>query len=126
VQPHFDTYVQGFGLADRLRFFPGDFFPDPLPAADVDWDLATKRQLIAKVFEALPPGGAFLVHEAIIDDDRRQHAYGLLMSLTMLIDTHGGFDFTGSECTTWMREAGFKETRIEPLTNHDSMVVGIK
>jgi len=134
VQPHFDAYVQRFGLAERLRFFPGDFFTDPLPAADVyamgrvlhDWDLATKRQLIAKVFAALPPGGAFLVHEALIDDDRRQHAYGLLMSLTMLIDTHGGFDFTGAECTTWMREAGFAETRIAPLVGHDALVVGIK
>ena len=100
VQPHFDTYVQGFGLAERLRFFPGDFFTDPLPAAEVyamgrvlhDWDLATKRQLIAKVFDALPPGGAFLVHEALIDDDRRQHAYGLLMSLNMLIA-----DFRGAK-----------------------------
>ena len=91
-----------------------------------DWDLATKRQLIAKVFDVLPPGGAFLVHEALIDDDRRQHAYGLLMSLNMLIDTHGGFDFTGAACTTWMREAGFKETWIEPLAGHDAMVVGIK
>jgi hypothetical protein len=134
VRPHFDTYVQSFGLSHRLQFFPGDFFTDPLPAADVfamgrvlhDWDLPTKRQLIAKVFDALPPGGAFLVHEALIDDDRRQHAYGLLMSLNMLIDTHGGFDFTGAECLTWMREAGFTETWIAPLAGHDAMAVGIK
>ena len=91
-----------------------------------DWDLATKRRLIAKVFDALPPGGAFLVHEALIDDDRRQHVYGLLMSLNMLIDTHGGFDFTGAECTTWLREAGFSATRITPLVGHDALVVGIK
>ena len=117
-----------------MWFFPGDFFTDPLPAADVyamgrvlhDWDLATKRQLIATVFAALPPGGAFLVHEALIDDDRRQHAYGLLMSLNMLIDTHGGFDFTGAECTAWMQEAGFRATRIAPLAGHDALVVGIK
>jgi len=123
--------VQGFGLSDRLQFFPGDFFPGSLPVADVfamgrvlhDWDLATKRQLIAKVFDALPPGGAFLVHEALIDDDRRQHAYGLLMSLNMLIDTPGGFDFTGAECITWMREAGFKETWIEPLATTKFSVV---
>lgn len=134
VQPHFDSYVQGFGLADRLQFFAGDFFTDPLPPADVfamgrvlhDWDLDTKRRLIAKVFAALPPGGAFLVHEAIIDDDRRRHAYGLLMSLNMLIDTHGGFDFSGAECTAWMHEAGFRETYIEPLVGHDAMVVGMK
>ena len=68
MRPHFDTYVQGFGLSDRPQFFPGDFFTDPLPAADVfamgrvlhDWDLATKRQLITQVFDALPPGSAFL------------------------------------------------------------------
>lgn len=134
VRPHFEAYVQGFGLTERLRFFPGDFFTDPLPTADVfamgrvlhDWDLAAKQRLIARVFAALPPGGAFLVYESLIDDDRRQHAFGLLMSLNMLIDTAGGFDFTGVECATWLRQAGFRETRIVPLVGHDAMVVGIK
>ena len=79
-----------------------------------------------ETYANMPETDAFLVHEALIDDDRRQHAYGLLMSLNMLIDTHGGFDFTGAACTTWMREAGFTETRIEPLAGHDAMVVGIK
>ena len=55
-----------------------------------------------------------------------QQAYGLLMSLNMLIDTHCGFDFTGAECTAWMREAGFRTTHIEPLAGHDALVVGIK
>ena len=91
-----------------------------------DWDLAEKRQLIAKAHAALPSGGALIVYDAIIDDERSQNAFGLLMSLNMLIETPGGFDYTGAECQAWMREAGFRETRVAPLAGPDSMVVGIK
>jgi len=66
------------------------------------------------------------VYEAIIDDERRQNTVGLLMSLNMLIETQAGFDFTGADCRGWMRDAGFNETRVEPLCGPDSMVVGIK
>ena len=91
-----------------------------------DWDLETKRMLIAKAFQALPPGGAYIVYECIIDDDRSSNAFGLLMSLNMLIETSGGFDYTGGDCMQWMKEAGFHETRVEHLVGPDSMVIGIK
>ena len=134
LQPVFEEYVRAAGLSDRLRFYPGDFFADPLPAADVlimgyilhDWDLPTKRQLIAKAYAALPEGGALIVYEAIIDDERRQNAFGLLMSLNMLIETRGGFDYTGADCQAWLREAGFRETRVAPLAGPNAMVIGIK
>jgi precorrin-6B methylase 2 len=134
VGPIFEEYVASFGLGDRLQFQPGNFFEDPLPEADVlamgrilhDWNLDEKKQLIAKVYAALPKGGAMIVYESIIDDERRQNAFGLLMSLNMLIETDGGFDFTGADCAGWMRDAGFRETRVEPLDGPDSMVVGIK
>ena len=134
VRPVFEQYVNSHGLSDRLRFYPGDFFSDPLPAADVlvmghilhDWNLEEKRKLLAKAYEALPQGGALIVYEALIDDDRRQNAFGLLMSLNMLIETPGGFDYTGADCVSWMRGAGFRETRVEHLIGPDSMVIGIK
>ena len=134
VMPIFEEYVNSFGLANRLRFQPGSFFSDPLPAADVlvmghilhDWDLEEKRALIAKAYKALPKGGALLVFEALIDDDRRENAFGLLMSLNMLIETPGGFDYTGKDCSAWMRQAGFGKTYVEHLAGPDSMVVGIK
>jgi hypothetical protein len=91
-----------------------------------DWDLPTKKMLIKKVYDSLPSGGAYIVYEAIIDDERRKNAFGLLMSLNMLIETYGGFDYTGADCQGWMKEAGFKETRVEHLEGPDSMVVGIK
>jgi SAM-dependent methyltransferase len=132
--PVFEKYVARHGLGDRLRFYPGDFFNDPLPAADVlvmghilhDWNLDEKRVLLRKAYDALPEGGALIVYEALIDDDRRENAAGLLMSLNMLIETPGGFDYTGADCQSWMKEAGFRETRVEHLAGPDSMVVGVK
>src|SRR5207344_964858 len=62
-----------------------------------DWNLDEKRMLIGKAHDALPTGGALIVYEAIIDDDRSQNAFGLLMSLNMLIETEGGFDYTGAD-----------------------------
>ena len=134
VKPIYEEYVGSFDLSHRLSFHAGDFFNDPLPKADVlimghilhDWNLEEKKVLVAKAFDALPPGGALLVYESIIDDDRRANSFGLLMSLNMLIELPGGFDFTGADCSGWMREAGFRETRVEHLVGPDSMVIGIK
>src|SRR6516165_2716883 len=134
VGPVFADYIAENHLSDRIRFVAGDFFRDPLPQADVvlmghilhDWGQEQKRTLIWKAYESLPPGGALVVYEAIIDDERCRNAFGLLMSLNMLIETTSGFDYTGAECCSWMKEAGFHETRVEHLVGPDSMVVGIK
>jgi O-methyltransferase domain len=134
VGPVFEEYVGELGLNGRLNFTEGDFFKGTIPNADVvvmghilhDWDLETKRILIKKAYDAIPSGGAFIVYDAIIDDDRSRNAFGLMMSLNMLIETYGGFDYTGADCQSWMRDAGFKETRVEQLAGPDSMVVGIK
>jgi hypothetical protein len=134
VGPVFEDYIAENGLADRVKFHPGSFFDSPIPNADVvmmghilhDWDLDTKKMLVRKAYEALPSGGAFVVYESIIDDDRSKNAFGLLMSLNMLIETPGGFDYTGADCIAWMHEAGFHSTRVEHLVGPESMVVGIK
>jgi len=115
-------------------FQGGNFFEDPLPKVDVivmghilhDWDLAEKKVLLGKAFDALSPGGAIVVYDAIIDDDRRENAFGLMMSLNMLIEAAGGFDYTGEDCQAWMREVGFSKTRVEPLIGPDAMVIGFK
>ena len=91
-----------------------------------DWNLEEKRVLIGKAYEALPEGGALIIWESLIDDDRSQNAFGLLMSLNMLIETPGGFDYTGADCCSWLREAGFREASVEHLVGPDSMAIGIK
>jgi hypothetical protein len=134
VGPIFEEYAEENGLLGRIKFAAGSFLDRPLPKADVvmmghilhDWNLEVKRMLVRKAYEALPAGGAFIVYEAIIDDDRSSNIFGLLMSLNMLIETNDGFDYTGADCAGWMKEAGFRETRLEHLVGPDSMVIGIK
>jgi hypothetical protein len=134
VGPIFEDYIAANGVADRVLFVGGSFFTEELPSTDVllfghilhDWDLDQKRMLLRKAYTALPPGGAVVVYDAIIDDDRSQNAFGLLMSLNMLVETPGGFDYSGADCIGWMREAGFRDCRVEHLVGPDSMVIGIK
>lgn len=134
VGPIFEEYVEQNAVNRRLRFHPGNFFQDPLPKVDVitmghilhDWNLEEKKMLLRKAHEALPADGAVVIYESIIDDDRSKNAFGLLMSLNMLVETPGGFDYTGEDCVGWMKEVGFREARVEPLLGPDSMVIGIK
>lgn len=121
-------------LTDRVTAVGGDFFVDPLPKADIitmgmilhDWNLETKKMLVRKAYDALPPGGAFVVIEALIDDARRENAFGLLMSLNMLIEIGDGFDYSGADFVSWCREAGFQDFEIIPLTGQSSAAVAYK
>ena len=134
VGPVFEEYVEQNGLSGRLHFHAGNFFEDSLPNVDVitmghilhDWNLEEKKMLLGKAHAALNAGGAVVIYDSIIDDDRSTNAFGLMMSLNMLIETPGGFDYTGRDCCSWMKEAGFRETRVEHLVGPDSMVIGIK
>ncbi len=134
VRPFFEEYISSFQLQDRVKFRLGDFFKESLPAADVlvmgmilhDWNLDVKMTLLKKACDAVPRGGALIVYDHLIDNERRENVNGLLMSLIMLLETQGGFDYTGADCCEWMREAGFTEARVEQLTGIESMVVGIK
>jgi hypothetical protein len=134
VGPIFEEYVEQNGVGSRLSFHPGNFFEDPLPNVDVitmghilhDWNLEEKKMLLRKAYEALNAGGAVVIYESIIDDDRSQNAFGLLMSLNMLIESPGGFDYTGQDCKGWMKEVGFRDARVEHLIGPESMVIGFK
>jgi len=130
----FDDYVRTFRLGDRLAFAGGDFFRDPLPAADVvvmghvlhDWNLEEKHLLLQKAYAALPKRGALIVYDTMIDDARTRNVPGLLMSLNMLVETPGGFVYTPSDCRAWMKATGFRKTAVVALTPAESMVIGSK
>ncbi len=79
-----------------------------------------------KLIRRFRAGGCLIVYERLIDDERRTNAAGLLASLNMLVMTSGGFDFTGADCIGWMRETGFRDMRVEALTDDQSMIVGTK
>jgi len=134
VNPVAKEILGGFGLADRVELADGDFFKDSLPHADVitmgnilhDWGTADKMMLIRKAYDALPDGGSFVVIENVIDDNRSKNAFGLMMSLNMLIETDEGYDFSGADFDALAKDAGFKETRMMPLTGPSSAAIAIK
>jgi hypothetical protein len=134
VEPIAKRTIEAAGLGDRVTAAGGDFFADPLPEADVitmglilhDWNLERKMQLIKAAYDALPEGGAFIAIENIIDDARRENAFGLLMSLNMLIEFGDAFDFTGGDFAGWCKEVGFKELDVVPLAGPTSAAIAYK
>ena len=134
VAPIADGTIQHFNLADRVKTAAGDFFTDPIPGADVvvmgnilhDWDEEKKIVLMKKAYQAIPAGGAFVVIEAIIDDERKQNVFGMMMSLNMLIETGKGFDYTFADFNKWAKLAGFSSTAIIPLAGPSSAAIAYK
>lgn len=126
--------IAAAGLSDRVSAVNIDFFKDDLPKADVitmgmilhDWNLENKMMLVRKAYDALPEGGAFIVIEALIDDARRENAFGLMMSLNMLIEFGEAFDYSGADFDGWCREVGFKRTEVIPLAGPSSAGVAYK
>lgn len=135
VEPIAQRHIAALGVADRVAVVAGDFFADTaFPSADVitmgnilhDWDEGQKKELIAKAYRALPAGGMLIAIENVIDDARRENTAGLLMSLNMLIEVPGGFDYTGAQFDSWAREAGFQRTDIRPLVGPASAAIAWK
>lgn len=134
VAPLAQAQINAAGMAGRITAVAGDFFQDDLPQADVvtmgnilhDWNLEKKKILIGKAYAALPPGGALIAIENVIDDARRANAFGLLMSLNMLIEFGDAFDYTGADFRGWCREAGFRRFEIIALAGPSSAAVAYK
>ncbi len=127
-------YIAEAGLSDRVGTARGDFFKDPLPKADIitmgmilhDWNLEKKMYLIRAAYDALPPGGALVAIEALIDDARRENIQGLLMSLNMLIEFGDAFDYSGADFRKWCTEAGFKRFEVIHLAGPSSAAVAYR
>lgn len=134
VQPIAQRRIAAAGLQERVTAGALDFFADEFPKADVitmgmilhDWNLEKKKLLIRKAYDALPKGGAFIAVENIIDDARRENAFGLMMSLNMLIEFGDAFDFTGADFTSWCVEAGFERCEIVHLNGPASAAIAYK
>ncbi len=134
VEPIAKKHIAAAGLNGRLRTASGNFFKDPLPSADLitmgmilhDWNLEKKLHLIRAAYDALPPGGALVAIEALIDDARRENVQGLLMSLNMLIEFGDAFDYTGADFRQWCGEAGFKRFEVIHLAGPSSAAVAYK
>ena len=134
VEPIANATIQQFGLADCVKTAIGDFFTMPIPNADVvvmgnilhDWNEENKIALMKKAYDALPANGAFVAIEGIIDDERKQNVFGMMMSLNMLIETGTGFDYTFADFKKWANVAGFKSTTLISLAGPSSAAIAYK
>ncbi len=134
VEPIAQRHIAAAGLSDRITTAAGNFFTDPLPKADVitmgmilhDWNLEKKMHLIRAAYDALPPGGALIAVEALIDDARRENVFGLLMSLNMLIEFGEAFDYSGADFKKWCTEVGFQRFEVIHLAGPSSAAVAYK
>ncbi|WKN31956.1 methyltransferase [Porifericola rhodea] len=123
LEPFAKKTAEQYGVADRVTVKNGDFFRESFPEADVitmgnilhSFDMETKRMLIRKAYEALPEGGCLAVIEMILDNERKENTFGLLMSLNMLIESDSGFNYTQDQFKQWTSEAGFNRVEFFPL-----------
>lgn len=134
VAPVAQKKVDSFGLTDRIKVAGGDFLKNLLPKADLitmgnilhGMDEQTKQELVQKVYDTLPAGGTFMAIENIIDNDRRQNIFGMLMSLNMLVENGDAFDYTLDDFECWAKTAGFKRVELLPLAGPTSAAIAYK
>jgi hypothetical protein len=134
VEPLAKRKIKEFNMSERIKTIGGDLLKDPFPRADIitmgnilhGMGEEAKQLLVNKVFESLPEGGAFIAIENVIDNDRRQNTFGLLMSLNMLIENGDAFDYTLDDFEIWAKEAGFKRVELIPLAGPTSAAVAYK
>src|SRR5690242_11708770 len=134
VEPIAQKHIAAAGLSDRIGTASGNFFKDPLPQADIitmgmilhDWNLEKKMHLIRSAYDVLPPGGALVAIEALIDDSCRENLFGLLMSLNMLIEFGDAFDYSGADFRGWCSKVGFQRFEIIHLAGASSAAVAYK
>jgi len=109
-------YIAKSSVADRLETIAGDFFSDHLPDGDIyslgrilhDWGEPKVHQLLAKIYDQLPLGGAVLIAEKLLDDDKAGPLPAQLQSLNMLVCTEGK-ERTLQEYTALLDNIGYKQ-----------------
>lgn len=122
----------GSGLS--RGFIAGDFLEDPLPSADVlsfghvlhGLSQTVRSELLARAYAAIPPGGAAIVYDAMIDHDRRRDYASLLSSLNVMLETREGYESSVAECANMFRSHGFVNIKVRHLIGPTSAVFGYK
>ena len=120
-----EEIIAKYGLSGRVKTCPGNILEDSFPSgADVivisgvldGYNEENCRKLIRKAYEYLPAGGAIILKEAILHDDRMGPMFPVVFSLSLLIETEWGDARSRGEMTQWLREAGFRKITYKPLT----------
>lgn len=133
MEAPFDALLTERGVRDRARFTAGDFRTEDLPGGDVliighvlhNWGEEDRRLIVKKAYDAVRPGGALLVYDAMLDEHPTDLAR-VLVSLNMLLMTEHGAEYLADDCREWLSDAGFTGVDAVPLGPADTLVIGRK
>ncbi|XP_029459511.1 acetylserotonin O-methyltransferase-like isoform X2 [Rhinatrema bivittatum] len=117
----------------RIRFQEGDFFEDSVPEADLyilariihDWSEKKCLQLLGKAYKACKPGGAVLLVEELLNEDRSGPVTSQLQSLNMLVFLEGK-ERTPAEYSKLLTAVGFKEIQVRTSGKTYAAILGRK
>jgi precorrin-6B methylase 2 len=135
VLPVTQKTVEKFGLSSRFSFIEGDLLEANFGTG---YTLATlghilhsegaerSRQLLAKTFAALAPGGTIAIAEFLVNADRTGPVNGLFFAVNMLVNTDNGDTFSFEEISSWLTEAGFVNPRTLDAPGPSPLVLATK
>jgi SAM-dependent methyltransferase len=113
--------LAGTEFDPRVTLAAGDFYLNQLPGgADFAWVSAIchqhsrrhNRDLFAKVYKALAPGGRIAIRDMVMEPDRTSPREGALFAINMLINTDSGGTFTLAEYAEDLQAVGFENTQL--------------
>ena len=126
------------GCADRIDLRPGNYLTSPF-GSGFDAVLlsgmmhretpATCRDLLARSFAAMEPGGMVVVSDVFFDDDRKATPpFAIYFALNMMLTSPEGSAHAKTEMARWVEETGFRQVEVRnlPPPNPHSIVVGFK
>ncbi|MBP1597876.1 MAG: Acetylserotonin O-methyltransferase [Acidobacteria bacterium] len=136
VVPIAQGHVERAGLDGRVRIRAGDLRTDPLGRQDYELVLvsaichmlgpAENRDLIARSFSALKPGGRIAIQDFILEPDKTSPRQAAMFSLNMLVGTEAGASYSVDEYTGWLEGAGFHKVARISLPGPADLMVGEK
>jgi PAS domain S-box-containing protein len=108
--------IEDDDIRKRIQVVAGNFFTGEIPKADVyclartihDWPEKSIKRLLKKIFERLPPGGALIIAEKLLNADRSGPNWAQMQNLNMLVLAEGK-ERTFAQYEALLKDAGFDD-----------------
>ncbi len=130
-----EEYIKSYGLEDKVKAKPFDFFKEDIPKGyDVaflslilhDYSEEKGIDLLKKIYNSLADDGVVVISEWLLNDEKTGPAASALMGLNMIIETYGGKNYSYAEIVDMLKQAGFKNAEKRPLAGPAEIVIGYK
>ncbi len=116
--------IQRQGASEQVQLLPGDYHTAEFPSGnDVvllfgmlhQESVETIRDLLARAYQALLPGGSLYVLDMMTDATRTNPPFSAMFAVNMALTKEHGWVFSDNELAEWLTQAGFHEVSIRPL-----------